>query len=408
MRLMVVSPPCIEPTNRAVYRRLATHHGIDVHLVMPRRYRVGAGFQLCGAVDREPFAVTLLEPAGGNPRLFMLKGLSDVIRAEQPSHVLVDGDPATVLVKQVAEVKSKQALTLWVMTAENFERRYLREMVSCLARFRARVAVGRLLTWSMWRLIRHVVDRVFTISRRGTLAMTRMGFEGRVTQIPLGFDPELFHVQDSERITTTRTRLGLHAPTVAYFGRLVPEKGVDILLGALAKLSDLRWQFLVDQFSSYRTPYTRELASQAQKLGIADRVVYFDAKHDEMPDYMNAADFIVLPSRVGPMLQEQYGRVIPEAMACGKVVIGSDSGAIPELIGDAGFVVPAGDVEALSQTSRMLITASDERLLPIRQKAERRAHENLSIARQAEIWSQLLMSDTARQRGHDRDPAYKA
>ena len=68
----------------------------------------------------------------------------------------------------------------------------------------------------------------------------------------------------------------------------------------------------------------------------------------------------MLPSRAMPNWQEQFGRVLIEAMACAVPVVGSDSGEIPNVIGDAGLVFPEDDVEALAQQLQRL---SDEPVL---------------------------------------------
>jgi glycosyltransferase involved in cell wall biosynthesis len=72
-------------------------------------------------------------------------------------------------------------------------------------------------------------------------------------------------------------------------------------------------------------------------------------------------DVLVLPSRTTPVWKEQFGRVLAEAMACHVPVIGSNSGAIPEVIGDAGLIFPEGDVTALANCLRQLINSPDLR-----------------------------------------------
>jgi len=66
-----------------------------------------------------------------------------------------------------------------------------------------------------------------------------------------------------------------------------------------------------------------------------------------MPAQYAAMDVLTLPSRTCPNWKEQFGRVLIEAMACGVPVVGSDSGAIPSVIGDAGLVFPEGNAVAL-------------------------------------------------------------
>src|SRR5690606_28377914 len=113
-----------------------------------------------------------------------------------------------------------------------------------------------------------------------------------------------------------RARLGLTEPTIAYFGRISPEKGVHHLVEALGLLRDKPWQFLIDEPSA-GSEYGRSILSRLEALGLKSRTVAFGATHDEMGDIMNAADIAVAPSASRPGWKEQYGRVVPEAMACG-------------------------------------------------------------------------------------------
>jgi glycosyltransferase involved in cell wall biosynthesis len=78
----------------------------------------------------------------------------------------------------------------------------------------------------------------------------------------------------------------------------------------------------------------------------------------EMPSFYNKLDAIVVPSRTRSNWKEQFGRVIIEAMACGVPVIGSDSAAIPEVVGDDGLIFPEGQVEALAACLQHLIDDS--------------------------------------------------
>ena len=85
---------------------------------------------------------------------------------------------------------------------------------------------------------------------------------------------------------------------------------------------------------------------------------------------MRRFDVLVGPSLTTPRWKEQFGRMLVEAMACGVPVIGSDSGEIPHVIGDAGIVVPEGDRVALCAAIARL---RDLRGRPLRsQRAARR------------------------------------
>jgi glycosyltransferase involved in cell wall biosynthesis len=385
MRLMVVSTSCLLGVNRTAYRHLAIDHKVMLHLVVPVRRQEAAAHGGVSLIEGEPFPVTLLEMSGPHPRLERAKGLKALIQTWKPSHLLLEFDPATLLVLDAAQASRHLNVSLSVIALENRPRHFIREALKAMKGAQPQVVFGGVIAWWLLWSVRNRIQHVFTVSQDGTDVMAQLGFGGRITKIPLGFDGRLFYPQTQCLIATARRRLGLNSVVIAYFGRLVPEKGIDLLLQALSTLTDLRWQLLIDKFSPYRSAYEVQIQSQIQALGLTSRVVYFDASHSEIPDYMNAADIVVLPSISTPKFKEQYGRVIPEAMACGKIVVGSQSGAIPELIGEAGFVFPEGDASRLGKVLRYLLTAPEVELDSMRTKAVERAHAHFTAARQAEI-----------------------
>ena len=390
MRLMAVSTSCLVDVNRAVYRHLAIDHKIELHLVVPVRPKIARAHGEISSIDSEPFPVTTLELVGPHPRLERAKGLKALIQSWKPSHLVLEFDPATLLALDAAQASRHLNVSLAVITIENQPRHFVREAFKAVRSAQLQIVFGGLIAWWLLRSVRHRIQHVFTVCQDGTNVMGQLGFAGRIVKVPLGFDTHLFFPQPSERIAATRQRLGLQSTVIAYFGRLVREKGIDLLLQSLSTLRDLRWQFLIDKFSIYRSSYEVQLQSQIQALGLTNRVVYFDAPHSQIPDFMNAVDIVVLPSISTPKYKEQYGRVIPEAMGCGKVVVGSQSGAIPEVIGEAGFVFPEGDVAQLGEVLRYLLTAPEAELDSIRIKAAERARTQLSAARQAEIMYSTL------------------
>jgi glycosyltransferase involved in cell wall biosynthesis len=166
--------------------------------------------------------------------------------------------------------------------------------------------------------------------------LRRKGYAGPVKVIPqFGVDPQLYN--PSPFVTQHSTF------TVAYVGRLVAEKGIDVLLRAAAGLED-DWQLRILGSG----PERARLEVLARELGIASRTS-FDRPipSTQMPRYYERLDALVLPSLTRPNWKEQFGRVLIEAMVCGVPVVGSACGEIPNVIGDAGLVFPEGDVDAL-------------------------------------------------------------
>jgi glycosyltransferase involved in cell wall biosynthesis len=194
--------------------------------------------------------------------------------------------------------------------------------------------------------------------------MRRHGYAGPLTVLPqFGVDPVLFSPREAERgrrngfIPHPASLIPHPASlTVGYLGRLVPEKGVLDLVEALPLLpAHIRLLLVGDG------PLGRELLARAQALGVAERVEVLPAvPSTDVPTVLHRLDALALPSRMTPSWKEQFGRVLVEAMSCGVPVVGSSSGEIPHVIGDAGLVFPEGDVPALATALRRL--AEDEPL----------------------------------------------
>ena len=137
-------------------------------------------------------------------------------------------------------------------------------------------------------------------------------------------------------------------PVIGCLGRFVPEKGID-LLRRTWEVSEPSRLLLVGG-----GPMELALREWAARVGDGVRVVT-GVPHDRVPDYLSAMDVLAAPSLTTPRWREQFGRMLVEAMACGVPVVGSDSGEIPFVIGDAGVVVPEGDAEAWTVALNRLI-----------------------------------------------------
>jgi glycosyltransferase involved in cell wall biosynthesis len=136
---------------------------------------------------------------------------------------------------------------------------------------------------------------------------------------------------------------------------LIPEKGVaDLLTAARIVIAENRQvHFALVGDGVYREQYRR----QAEELGIADHVTFTGQVEDPMADGVySAADLVCQVSR----WEEVFGYVIAEAMSCGKPIVATRVGGIPELVkdGETGFLVERGDAQGIAD--RILRLAVDE------------------------------------------------
>lgn len=154
------------------------------------------------------------------------------------------------------------------------------------------------------------------------------GYKGPVAVIPqVGLDPAQFADPHSDEPDAADDSF-----RIGFAGRLVPEKGVLDLWEAFLPLANRAVLVLLGE-----GPLRDTILQQAATAGIAHRVEMPGyVPYAQMPAWLKSLDVLVLPSRTTTIWKEQFGHVLVEAMLAGVPVIGSNSGAIPEVIGKAG------------------------------------------------------------------------
>lgn len=379
MKLLVVAHACLRAVNRTVYRHLA-QRGYELRIVVPSRF----GGETCDAERPGDPPLIPLRRAGASTRFHGYRGLEQELRKFDPDIVLLDLEPDSVLAFQAGLWTRRHRRTLVIQSCENLPQNIMAWWCSGLRK----QALKNIFTGVIGKMTRPLVDHVFSISSAGVEVMRRAGYEGRVTRIPLGVDTELFR-PDARVREDVRTQIGAGVdPVIAYFGRQIPQKGIHILFEALGGLMHRPWTLLLDAFQA-NNAYAVRLQDIATRGKFTGRIREMHARHDEVPRFMNAADIVVAPSLTTPDFVEQYGRVVPEAMACGRTVIVSDSGALPEVLGCCGLVVPEGDPATLRTSLEGVMSE-----LSLREELGRRAlarvEEHLSISRQVTIMDSVF------------------
>jgi glycosyltransferase involved in cell wall biosynthesis len=180
------------------------------------------------------------------------------------------------------------------------------------------------------------------------------GIRGRDDDVfvaPQAVEPDLFaRPADQAEIDEFRERHRLpNAPIVLYVGRLVPEKGVGVLLDAWSRMdSDATLVLIGDGPLAARA----DRAARTRLLGPLPR--------DQLPAAYGAAALGVLASISTPRFREPWGLVCNEAMYQGRPMVATDAvGAVAGGLvrdGQTGLVVPAGDATALAQAIAQLLT----------------------------------------------------
>jgi len=177
--------------------------------------------------------------------------------------------------------------------------------------------------------------------------------------------------------------------SLGFVGRLVEEKGLDTLLGALVENREERWHLTV----TGEGPERERLERFASDQRLAARIRWNGALPPEAVEHHWAdLDVVVVPSRKLPGWQEPVGHVAMEAMAHEVAVVASDSGVLPEIIGDAGAIARAGDARAFAAALRRLAAPTERR--PLTDAGRVRVLQRYSDDAVAEatisFWSELV------------------
>lgn len=213
------------------------------------------------------------------------------------------------------------------------------------------------------RLVWHVRDAEMptwtrrTLLRRCTIAIApsqfiadTLGKSPKVRVVPNGIDLATVPGPEAAAVFRREVGIGSDVPVVGCLGRLLPWKGQHLFVEMAARLARRvpEARFLVVGAALYPEPgtdYPSQLRALAARLAVEDRVLFLGHREDPLT-VLSAMDVVVNCSR-----DEPFGRVLIEAMACGRPVVAFRSGAVPEIVrdGQTGLLVPYSDTEALAQ-----------------------------------------------------------
>lgn len=266
----------------------------------------------------------------GHFHVHFYRGLGALVRHLQPHIVHIDEEPYNLATFHAMHIAQRNKAKALFFTWQNLLRRYPFPF-SSIERYN----------------LTHAACAIAG-NQEARDVLRAKGYQRTIYVLPqFGVDPDLYcKIEPPSRED--------NAFVIGYAGRLVEEKGVQVLLQAATGLSgNWRLQVIGDG------PYRPMLEALAKALRIENQVTFeHSIPSGEMPRWLNSLDVLVLPSLSRRNWKEQFGRVLIEAMACEVPVIGSSSGEIPYVIAEAGLVFPEGQVEILREALQQLICNS--------------------------------------------------
>lgn len=309
---------------RIRYRDFVGRGDIAVDLVAPSRWReYGRSFAAEPPDARdvpvhvEPIRLPALPAVKWYAHYY--PRLARVIARLEPHVIHLWEEPWSVVALQAARLRGKAALVLEV------DQNILKRLPPPFEAIR--------------RYVLKRTDVILARSPEAEQVVRACGFDGPVLPIGYGIDQDLFRPAGHPQPLTGRPlRAG-------YIGRFSEEKGLDELLEAIAAA-----QCPVELAIMGEGPTEPHLRRRIAELGLARRVSIEGWKGlAEVARLLQRLDVSVLLSRTTPAWKEQFGRTIIESQSCGVPVIGSGSGAIPDVVGSGGWIVGERDPLAVAR-----------------------------------------------------------
>ncbi len=216
-----------------------------------------------------------------------------------------------------------------------------------------------------------VCDRILITSARekdNLLRCTSARAEA-VAVVPCGVNLDLFQPVPKPE-ARRRIDADMEAPLLLFVGRIAPEKGLDRLIGALARLRHHReLRAIIVGGEGHRDPGLRQVEALARRMGVAGRIRFIGrVEQPELASFYSAADLLVLPSAY-----ESFGMVALEALACGTPVVATPVGAMEELLRDGGSGRIATDFSVPSLADAIGQALQDREHRPVAPEIVRRS-----------------------------------
>lgn len=340
MKLLVIGHTYIAPINRDKWKVFARQFPADeVQVIIPTEWHDTLFTLYAGdcAPDNLPNCrfTPLAAQRAGNEVLYgyKLTELIKILRSFKPDVIYVEqGDNSwsylqTIFCAKLFAHRARLAFFTWInwVPQVSFKYRLIWRWVERINRwFSAGAIVGN-----------H--DALLLLRRKGftqpITVLPQLGVETIDNQMIPAYKLDSFETDEQTRY-------------VAFIGRLVPEKGIYLLLEAMAELAP--------QFPSWRLlmvgrgPERDRFKEAIKQHRLTDRVVFKDSvSHHEVFSLLKSVDILALPSYDTPEWREQFGHIIIEAMVCGIPVIGSTGGEIQHVIADAGLIAEQNNLKSL-------------------------------------------------------------
>lgn len=354
MKVLVISPPCLNRDWRTKLRKASQDRDIDITLLVPHRWVVYGRLIAYENSPGENIKVISGRMCfvGHVNRNFFYTGLMSAMSI-RPDIIHMEVEPSSLIALEILILKKIFCPRAKIVFQTS----------------KSKIVRDNPVSKMIQRYVLKKADLAFPVSKRSAQFLREKGFKGKVYIHPNGVTLSDFKKMD---VSSLRRDLGLDKSfVIGYVGRIVKEKGLEVLLRAVRRLK-IDYRLLWIGEGSAKT----WLMNLAKELGVEKKLHHIGYRtHCEVPLYLNCMDVFVLPSLTQPWWEEYFGMALIEAMACGVPVIGSTCGAIPSTIDGAGLIFEEGSeqdladkIERVAKDSKFRIQLVENALKRVKEK----------------------------------------
>jgi len=342
-RIICISHTFIKKINLSFYQRVSEDKNFKVTCIGPESHYINKKkYYPDYDIKDIDLDLRLLRLKFKYTRFFYFPDIIKIIREIKPHLILLDNDTVSL-----------QSIILIVYSFFfNFKISYFcneNDLKNLFKNFQFKKLLKIILLFSVNSLIKRKINKIFCYTEQIKKNYDFLGYVNKTIVMPLGYNEKIFKIDNSNNKNDKFI--------ISYFGQILPVKGIHTLLKSLENLKFDNWVFMLDVYHVNNKNYFKKLKPELKKLIKINKLKLIKCDYFEITKYMAISDLVVVPSEYN----EQYGRVIQESVASGTLVIGSNIGAIPEIIDDQDLLFKPGNSTELALKINQLYFNKDFR-----------------------------------------------
>lgn len=322
-KILAIGHAWVVDSYRSILHHIALKHGYDITLIVPDWWIEG-GKRIEAKTEDPAINIVALKPISHRQHTHIYPTLPFYLRKENPDIIFLWEEPNslvtafTLLTKSLISPFSKSIFYTFLNDGRVFRKmpgmRKITMPLSCFLTF-------------------HFADACVGCSSDSTAEMKSRGFPKTTVKIPWGINYSL---------SSPHNRTFTKQPNIGFVGRLTTGKGISLLLEAVSKIPKTEYNKIIIVGNG---PEETNLKDQAKRLRISERVEFRGhIQQAQIKTVLREIEILAIPSRKEGNWVEQFGRIIIEGLEQSCLVVGSDSGEIPHVIQNHGFIFRENDV----------------------------------------------------------------